>query len=77
MEDPQLRSFNARNRRILLERLVLREVQVHIYERKGLRTLGLTSSEQTLIQKTHTDDEASADDEIRSKDAVHLSIAKL
>ena len=54
---------------------MLRELKVGTYERTGLRTLGLglrtlglISSEQMPIQKTHTADEATLDGEIPGND---------
>ena len=63
---------------------MLRELKVGTYERTGLRTLGLglrtlglTSSEQTPMKNTHTADEATLDGEIPSQDLVYVSNAKL
>ena len=47
------------------------------YERTGLRTLGLTSSEQTPMKKTHTADEVTLDGEIPRHDSVYVSNANL
>ena len=57
--------------------MVLREVKVRTYEHKGLRTIVLTLSEKTPMQKIHTANEATFYGKIQSQDLISVSNATL